>query len=124
MCLLIMFRQTDRLDPARRNSVSETLSNAIDDARVERRPVAYMRENKSFGFHAFGLNVGRYEPIFGALEGDRILPDALIEFLMKSDMREIRLAGFADGAYFEKMKSILNRAGLKANIEAAAMTPD
>lgn len=124
MCLLIMFSQTDRLDPARRDSISETLSSVIDDARVEQRPVVYVRESNGIGFHSFGLNVGRYEPIFGALEDDRMLPDGLIDFIMNSGAREIRLAGFADWAQFENTKSVLSRAGLEANIEAAAMTPD
>ena len=119
-----MFSQTDRLDPARRHSVSEALTNVIDDARVEQRPVAYVRESKGFGFHSLGLKIGRYEPIFGTSESDRMLPDGLIDFIMKSGMREIRLAGFADWAHFEQTKSVLSRAGLVANIEPAAMTPD
>ena len=119
-----MVSQTDKLDPAQRHLVSETLTNVIDDARVEQRPVAYVRESKGFGFHSFGLKIGRYEPVFGTAESDRMLPDGLIDFIMKSGMREIRLAGFADWAQFEKIKSVLSRAGLNANIEAEAMTPD
>jgi hypothetical protein len=119
-----MFSQTDRLDPAQRDSISETLSSVIDDARVEQCPVAYVRETKGFGFHSLGLNIGRYEPIFGTLESDRLLPDGLIDFIIKSGAREIRLAGFAEWAQFEKIKSVLSRAGLEANIEAAALTPD
>jgi hypothetical protein len=124
MCLLIMYHGPERLDPSRRHTIRERLGKLIDHARVEHRPVAYMRENTAFGFHTLGLDIGRYEPIFGVFQGETILPDGLIDFIVKSKTPRISLAGFADWAQFEAIKSVLSRAGLEADIEAEAITPD
>lgn len=119
-----MCDRPERLDPSSRQTIRERLGKVIDHARVERRPVAYVREKTAFGFHTLGLDIGRYEPIFGIFEGETILPDGLIDFIVNSKTPRISLAGFADWAQFEAVKSVLLRAGLEADIEAEAITPD
>ncbi|MCR9270607.1 MAG: hypothetical protein ACX94B_07875 [Henriciella sp.] len=123
MCLLVVCHHVGGLDPTVLKTVSDTLSRVIDAARVDQRPVAYIQERQSVGFDGLGLHVGRYEPIFGQSESDGVLPDGLIDFLLRSPETGITLAGFADWSKFEAVQSVLTKAGLCAHIDAAAMSP-
>lgn len=121
MCLLVVCHHVGRLDPVRLESVSEVLSDVIDAARVDRRPVAYIQKRQGVGFDGLGVRIGRYEPVFGTSETEGILPDGLIDFIVSNAPSRISLAGFADWAKFEEFKSVLTRAGLRASIDAAAI---
>ncbi|MEP1142596.1 MAG: hypothetical protein ABJH52_02660 [Henriciella sp.] len=123
MCLVIVCNHIGRLDPAILPSISDTLSRVIDDARVERRPVAYVQKRYGVGFDRLGVRIGRYEPIFGAFEAGESLPDGLIDFILKSSEAGIRLAGFAQRSQFQRFQTILSKAGIFADIDAAAISP-
>lgn len=122
MCLLIVCGHVGRLDPAILPSVSDTLSRVIDHARVEQRPVAYVQKRHGVGFDRLGVRIGRYEPIFGAFEAGETLPHGLIDFILKSSQAGISLAGFAQRSQFQRFKTILSRAGIYADIDAAAIS--
>lgn len=123
MCLLIVCHHVGGLDPADLEIVSDTLSRVIDAARVDHRPVAYIQERDGVGFDGLGVHVGRYEPIFGQSATDGVLPDGLIDFILRSPEPGITLAGFADWSKFKAVQSVLKKAGLFAQIDSAAMSP-
>ncbi len=123
MCLLVVCHHAGRLDPLRLASVSKTLSNVIDAARVDRRPVAYIQKRQGVGFDGLGVRIGRYEPVFGTSETEDILPDGLIDFILSTSDSRISLAGFADWAKFEEFRTVLTNAGLRASIDDAAISP-
>ena len=123
MCLLVVCHQVGRLDPIRLASVSETLSSVIDAARVDDRPVAYLQKRQGVGFDGIGVRIGRYEPVFGTSETEETLPEGLIDFILSHSGSRISLAGIADWAKFEEFQSILSKAGLRASIDPAVISP-
>lgn len=114
MCLLILCDIKKRQDPYR----LDQLRARIDDARVLRRPVAFVRQENGDGLSALGIQIGRYEPIFRA---GRDLPDGLIDFIVSSDDRNVSLSGVAEPNLFERIKSVLTRAGVSAELDASAI---
>mmetsp|Transcript_7404 Transcript_7404/g.9674 ORF Transcript_7404/g.9674 Transcript_7404/m.9674 type:complete len:118 (-) Transcript_7404:730-1083(-) len=114
MCLLILCDIQKRQDPSR----LDRLRARIDDARVLQRPVAFVRQENGDGLSALGIQIGRYEPIFRA---GRDLPDGLIDFIVSSDDRNVSLSGVAEPNLFERIKSVLTRAGVSAELDASAI---
>lgn len=114
MCLLVLCDSKKQQDPSRLNALWEL----IDDARVIKRPVAFMRRESSEGLSALGIKIGRYEPIFRA---GRDLPEGLIDFIVSSEDRNVSLSGVAEPNLFERVRSVLRRAGVPAELDSSAI---
>ena len=114
MCLLVLCDSQKRQDPSR----LDALRARIDDARVIQRPVAFVRRESSEGLSALGIQIGRYEPIFRA---GRDLPDGLIEFIVSSEDQNVSLSGVAEPNLFERIRSVLTRAGVPAELDKSAI---
>lgn len=114
MCLLVLCDSQRRQDPSR----LDALRALIDDARVIHRPVAFLRRESSEGLSALGIQIGRYEPIFRA---GRDLPEGLIDFIVSSEDRTVSLSGIAEPTLFERIRSVLTRAGFPAELDKSAI---
>lgn len=114
MCLLVLCDTKRRHDP----SLLDKLRARIDDARVLQKPVAFVRRETGDGLSALGIHIGRYEPIFRAGQD---LPDGLIDFIISSEDRNVSLSGVAEPNLFERMRSVLTRAGVPAELDASAI---
>ncbi|MEL6666097.1 MAG: hypothetical protein AAFQ24_08170 [Pseudomonadota bacterium] len=82
------------------------------------RPVAFLRRESSEGLSALGIQIGRYEPIFRA---GRDLPEGLIDFIVSSEDRTVSLSGIAEPTLFERIRSVLTRAGFPAELDKSAI---
>ncbi|MEL6414746.1 MAG: hypothetical protein AAFQ15_07390 [Pseudomonadota bacterium] len=77
-----------------------------------------MRRESSEGLSALGIKIGRYEPIFRA---GRDLPEGLIDFIVSSEDRNVSLSGVAEPNLFERVRSVLRRAGVPAELDSSAI---
>lgn len=114
MCLLVLCASKRGLDP----SGLSKLHARIDDARVSQRPIAFVQDRDGDGLYQLGIHIGRYEPIFRA---ERFLPDGLIDFIVSHSERQVSLAGVGELNAFEKIRAILTRAGVSAELDRSAI---
>lgn len=120
MCVLVISNYFETPDPGHLVCVSTRINEVIDDARVNRRRVAFIQYQNGSGFNAIGVKVGRYEPVFTAGRGDAALSAGLIEFIVRYATTEIDLAGVASLREFERIRGSLRRSGYATKIDPRA----
>lgn len=118
MCLLVISNCSEKLDRARLQDASQRINALIDQARVARRPLAFLQGTEGVSFDGIGLRIGRYEPIFTARDFGCSLPSGLIDFIVGRAAGEIQLAGVATLHSFECLQSVLHRSGYTTMISA------
>ena len=114
MCLLVLCDTPSGMEP----SGLSKLHARIDDARVSQRPIAFVHNQQGEGLSKLGIRIGRYEPIFSS---EMNLPDGLIDFIVANSGRKVRLDGVAERNLFERVRSVLVRAGLSAELDRSAL---
>ena len=111
MCLLVISNCSEKLDQARVHDASQRINTLIDQARIARRPLAFLQGTEGVSFDGIGLRIGRYEPIFTARDFGCALPSGLIDFIVGRAVDEIQLAGVATHYSFERLQGVLHRSG-------------
>ncbi len=101
--------------------LAERVSDLVRRARIVHLPIAHLHQGEHGAATALQIPIGRYDPVFKAVDLWDEFPNGLIEFIASSPSKTINLAGAIRQAQFDRLVELLADAGFVARIQSAAL---
>ncbi len=121
MSILVINTFAEPQDRRSLNAVSSRIGDLINQARTSKRPVAHLHQKRDRPASGLRVPIGRYEPVFRALDLNGDVPDALFDFIVNSPTKTVELVGAASRNQIQKLTGLLHLAGFYAQVEPSAI---
>lgn len=102
-------------------SLTERVSDLVRRARVAQLPIAHIHLGDRGTATVLQVPIGRYDPVFNAVDLWHEIPSGLIEFLVNSPTKTINLAGAARDDQFERLCNLFTESGFQPRLQRAAL---
>ena len=120
MAILVINTFAKPQDAGSVQSISGRIGDLVNQARTSRTPIAHLHEKRSKSGSEFRIPIGRYEPVFQAMDLRDGVPDELIDFIVGSPSKTIKLVGAASWEQIKRLSGLIHVAGYSAQIEPSA----
>ena len=117
MRLLVLNPRVTGPDDLRLGPLAVRIVDLLRRARFAQLPIAHLHEARN-GAAALSIPIGRYDPVFKADDLARGVPIGLIDYLVASPSKTIKLVGAANRANIKRLRAMLADAGYDADVES------
>ena len=121
MSLLIVNARAPNVPDQRFLPLAERVTDLVRRARIAQLPIAHVHQGVRWAATTLQVPIGRYDPVFNAIDLWHEVPSGLIEFLVDSPSKTINLAGVIREAQLERLCSLLTESGFQPRLQQAAL---